>query len=203
MTVNPNSEVVFEFNTMTTQNSQGGTNLIIKDADTGQELLNRLIQGGYLYRLFNVPNNVRNIKVQFRPNNEVMTKLNGVRTLSDGYKYYDFIDTIGINSGSHLYISSRNINATAKNNTEFTVATTVTNDGNTSASLKDDEFVYTLHLPQGIQYVDNSLTVSTPNGNVAGQSLNPMNVTYDRNNNTVTIKSRGLNLMVLKWMTVG
>lgn len=193
MTVNPNSEVVFEFNTMTTQNSQGGTNLVIKDADTDQELLNRLIQGGYLYRLFNVPNNVRNIKVQFRPNNEVMTKLNGVRTLSDGYKYYDFIDTIGINSGSHLYISNRNINATAKNNTEFTVATTVTNDGNTSASLKDDDFVYTLHLPEGIQYVDNSLTVSTPNGNVAGQTLNPMNVTYDRNNNTVTIKSRGLN----------
>ncbi|MEJ7317001.1 SasC/FmtB family protein, partial [Staphylococcus epidermidis] len=48
MTVNPNSEVVFEFNTMTTQNSQGGTNLVIKDADTDQELLNRLIQGGYL-----------------------------------------------------------------------------------------------------------------------------------------------------------
>ncbi len=33
LTVNPNSELIFEFNTMTTKNYQGVTNLIIKNAD--------------------------------------------------------------------------------------------------------------------------------------------------------------------------
>lgn len=193
ITVNPKSEVIFDFNTMTPKSRQSGTDLVIKDANTDQVLVSTLVEGGNLQRLFKVPDNVSSIKIQFKPNNDVMTKMNRVKTLEDGYKYYDFIDTIGINSGSHLFISKRNINQTAKNNTDFTVITTVTNDGNFGASLKDNDFVYTINLPNGIEYVENSLSVTTPDGNVVGYKVNPMDVNYDKAQHTVTISSRGIN----------
>ena len=37
-TVNPNSEVIFEFNTMTARNYKGGTNLVVRNAENNQEI---------------------------------------------------------------------------------------------------------------------------------------------------------------------
>ena len=44
------------------------------------------------------------------PNNELMRDARRIYQLQDGYKYYSFIDTVGINSGSHLYVKSRQVN---------------------------------------------------------------------------------------------
>ncbi len=44
LTVNPNSELIFEFNTMTTKNGQGATNVIIKMLILMIRLLKRLLK---------------------------------------------------------------------------------------------------------------------------------------------------------------
>ncbi|HDA1076746.1 TPA: LPXTG-anchored repetitive surface protein SasC [Staphylococcus aureus] len=190
LTVNPNSELIFEFNTMPTKNGQGATNVIIKNADTNDTIAEKTVEGGPILRLFKVPDNVRNLKIQFVPKNDAITDARGIYQLKDGYKYYSFVDSIGLHSGSHVYVERRTMEPTATNNKEFTVTTSLKNNGNSGASLDTDEFVYKIQLPEGVEYVNNSLTKDFPSNN-SGVDVNDMNVTYDAANRVITIKSTG------------
>lgn len=190
LTVNPNSELIFEFNTMPTKNGQGATNVIIKNADTNDTIAEKTVEGGPTLRLFKVPDNVRNLKIQFVPKNDAITDERGIYQLKDGYKYYSFVDSIGLHSGSHVYVERRTMEPTATNNKEFTVTTSLKNNGNSGASLDTDEFVYKIQLPEGVEYVNNSLTKDFPSNN-SGVDVNDMNVTYDAANRVITIKSTG------------
>ncbi|HAR5212440.1 TPA: LPXTG-anchored repetitive surface protein SasC [Staphylococcus aureus] len=190
LTVNPNSELIFEFNTMPTKNGQGATNVIIKNADTNDTIAEKTVEGGPTLRLFKVPDNVRNLKIQFVPKNDAITDARGIYQLKDGYKYYSFVDSIGLHSGSHVYVERRTMEPTATNNKEFTVTTSLKNNGNSGASLDTDEFVYKIQLPEGVEYVNNSLTKDFPSNN-SGVGVNDMNVTYDAANRVITIKSTG------------
>ncbi|HEI7153435.1 TPA: LPXTG-anchored repetitive surface protein SasC [Staphylococcus aureus] len=190
LTVNPNSELIFEFNTMPTKNGQGATNIIIKNADTNDTIAEKTVEGGPTLRLFKVPDNVRNLKIQFVPKNDAITDARGIYQLKDGYKYYSFVDSIGLHSGSHVYVERRTMEPTATNNKEFTVTTSLKNNGNSGASLDTDEFVYKIQLPEGVEYVNNSLTKDFPSNN-SGVDVNDMNVTYDAANRVITIKSTG------------
>ncbi|HDD0337425.1 TPA: DUF1542 domain-containing protein [Staphylococcus aureus] len=190
LTVNPNSELIFEFNTMTTKNGQGATNVIIKNADTNDTIAEKTVEGGPTLRLFKVPDNVRNLKIQFVPKNDAITDARGIYRLKDGYKYYSFVDSIGLHSGSHVYVERRTMDPTATNNKEFTVTTSLKNNGNSGASLDTNDFVYQVQLPEGVEYVNNSLTKDFPSNN-SGVDVNDMNVTYDAANRVITIKSTG------------
>lgn len=191
LTVNPNSELIFEFNTMTTKNGQGATNVIIKNADTNDTIAEKTVEGGPTLRLFKVPDNVRNLKIQFVPKNDAITDARGIYQLKDGYKYYSFVDSIGLHSGSHVYVERRTMDPTATNNKEFTVTTSLKNNGNSGASLDTNDFVYQVQLPEGVEYVNNSLTKDFPSNN-SGVDVNDMNVTYDAANRVITIKSTGV-----------
>lgn len=190
LTVNPNSELIFEFNTMPTKNGQGATNVIIKNGVTNDTIAEKTIEDGPTLRLFKVPDNVNNLKIQFVPKNDAITDTRGIYQLKDGYKYYDFVDSIGLHSGSHVYVERRTMEPTATNNKEFTVTTSLKNNGNSGASLDTDEFVYKIQLPEGVEYVNNSLTKDFPSNN-SGVDVNNMNVTYDATNRVITIKSAG------------
>lgn len=190
LTVNPNSELIFEFNTMTTKNYQGMTNLIIKNADNYTVIGEKVVAYGPIWRLLKVPENVSHLKIQFVPKNDAITDARGIYQLRDGYKYYDFVDSIGLHSGSHVYVERRTMEPTATNNKEFTVTTSLKNNGNFGASFNTDDFVYKIQLPEGVEYVNNSLTKNFPSGN-SGVDINDMNVTYDAANRIITIKSTG------------
>ncbi|EOD8789298.1 TPA: LPXTG-anchored repetitive surface protein SasC [Staphylococcus aureus] len=190
LTVNPNSELIFEFNTMTTKNYQGVTNLIIKNADNDTVIAEKSVAYGPIWRLFKVPENVSHLKIQFVPKNDAITDARGIYQLRDGYKYYDFVDSIGLHSGSHVYVERRTIEPTATNNKEFTVTTSLKNNGNFGASFNTDDFVYKVQLPEGVEYVNNSLTKDFPSSN-SGVDMNDFNVTYDAANRVITIKSTG------------
>ncbi|SUK44190.1 putative surface anchored protein [Staphylococcus aureus] len=190
LTVNPNSELIFEFNTMTTKNYQGMTNLVIKNADNDAVLGEKVVAYGPIWRLFKVPENVSHLKIQFSPKNDAITDARGIYQLRDGYKYYDFVDSIGLHSGSHLYVERRIMEPTATNNKEFTVTTSLKNNGNFGASFNTDDFVYKVQLPEGVEYVNNSLTKDFPSNN-SGVDMNDFNVTYDAANRVITIKSTG------------
>lgn len=190
LTVNPNSELIFEFNTMTTKNYQGMTNLIIKNADNDTVIGEKVVAYGPIWRLLKVPENVSHLKIQFVPKNDAITDARGIYRLRDGYKYYDFVDSIGLHSGSHVYVERRTMEPTATNNKEFTVTTSLKNNGNFGASFNTDDFVYKIQLPEGVEYVNNSLTKDFPSGN-SGVDINDMNVTYDAANRIITIKSTG------------
>lgn len=190
LTVNPNSELTFEFNTMTTKNYQGMTNLIIKNADNDTVIGEKVVAYGPIWRLLKVPENVSHLKIQFVPKNDAITDARGIYQLRDGYKYYDFVDSIGLHSGSHVYVERRTMEPTATNNKEFTVTTSLKNNGNFGASFNTDDFVYKIQLPEGVEYVNNSLTKDFPSGN-SGVDINDMNVTYDAANRIITIKSTG------------
>ncbi|MEW7722035.1 LPXTG-anchored aggregation protein SasC [Staphylococcus aureus] len=190
LTVNPNSELIFEFNTMTTKNYQGVTNLIIKNADNDTVIAEKSVAYGPIWRLFKVPENVSHLKIQFVPKNDAITDARGIYQLRDGYKYYDFVDSIGLHSGSHVYVERRTMEPTATNNKEFTVTTSLKNNGNFGASFNTDDFVYKAQLPEGVEYVNNSLTKDFPSSN-SGVDMNDFNVTYDAANRVITIKSTG------------
>lgn len=190
LTVNPNSELIFEFNTMTTKNYQGMTNLIIKNADNDTVIGEKVVAYVPIWRLLKVPENVSHLKIQFIPKNDAITDARGIYQLRDGYKYYDFVDSIGLHSGSHVYVERRTMEPTATNNKEFTVTTSLKNNGNFGASFNTDDFVYKIQLPEGVEYVNNSLTKDFPSGN-SGVDINDMNVTYDAANRIITIKSTG------------
>lgn len=190
LTVNPNSELIFEFNTMTTKNYQGVTNLIIKNADNDTVIAEKSVAYGPIWRLFKAPENVSHLKIQFVPKNDAITDARGIYQLRDGYKYYDFVDSIGLHSGSHVYVERRTMEPTATNNKEFTVTTSLKNNGNFGASFNTDDFVYKVQLPEGVEYVNNSLTKDFPSSN-SGVDMNDFNVTYDAANRVITIKSTG------------
>ncbi|ENM26110.1 LPXTG-anchored aggregation protein SasC [Staphylococcus aureus] len=190
LTVNPNSELIFEFNTMTTKNYQGVTNLIIKNADNDTVIAEKSVAYGPIWRLFKVPENVSHLKIQFVPKNDAITDARGIYQLRDGYKYYDFVDSIGLHSGSHVYVERRTMEPTATNNKEFTVTTSLKNNGNFGASFNTDDFEYKVQLPEGVEYVNNSLTKDFPSSN-SGVDMNDFNVTYDAANRVITIKSTG------------
>ncbi|HGO5230270.1 TPA: LPXTG-anchored aggregation protein SasC [Staphylococcus aureus] len=190
LTVNPNSELIFEFNTMTTKNYQGVTNLIIKNADNDTVIAEKSVAYGPIWRLFKVPENVSHLKIQFVLKNDAITDARGIYQLRDGYKYYDFVDSIGLHSGSHVYVERRTMEPTATNNKEFTVTTSLKNNGNFGASFNTDDFVYQVQLPEGVEYVNNSLTKDFPSSN-SGVDMNDFNVTYDAANRVITIKSTG------------
>ncbi|HDH4735447.1 TPA: LPXTG-anchored repetitive surface protein SasC [Staphylococcus aureus] len=190
LTVNPNSELIFEFNTMTTKNYQGVTNLIIKNADNDTVIAEKSVAYGPIWRLFKVPENFSHLKIQFVPKNDAITDARGIYQLRDGYKYYDFVDSIGLHSGSHVYVERRTMEPTATNNKEFTVTTSLKNNGNFGASFNTDDFVYKVQLPEGVEYVNNSLTKDFPSSN-SGVDMNDFNVTYDAANRVITIKSTG------------
>ncbi|EOB6907067.1 LPXTG-anchored aggregation protein SasC [Staphylococcus aureus] len=190
LTVNPNSELIFEFNTMTTKNYQGVTNLIIKNADNDTVIAEKSVAYGPIWRLFKVPENVSHLKIQFVPKNDAITDARGIYQLRDGYKYYDFVDSIGLHSGSHVCVERRTMEPTATNNKEFTVTTSLKNNGNFGASFNTDDFVYQVQLPEGVEYVNNSLTKDFPSSN-SGVDMNDFNVTYDAANRVITIKSTG------------
>ncbi|HAR4022630.1 TPA: LPXTG-anchored repetitive surface protein SasC [Staphylococcus aureus] len=190
LTVNPNSELIFEFNTMTTKNYQGVTNLLIKNADNDTVIAEKSVAYGPIWRLFKVPENVSHLKIQFVPKNDAITDARGIYQLRDGYKYYDFVDSIGLHSGSHVYVERRTMEPTATNNKEFTVTTSLKNNGNFGASFNTDDFVYKVQLPEGVEYVNNSLTKDFPSSN-SGVDMNDFNVTYDAANRVITIKSTG------------
>ncbi|HHM2475005.1 TPA: LPXTG-anchored aggregation protein SasC [Staphylococcus aureus] len=190
LTVNPNSELIFEFNTMTTKNYQGVTNLIIKNADNDTVIAEKSVAYGPIWRLFKVPENVSHLKIQFVLKNDAITDARGIYQLRDGYKYYDFVDSIGLHSGSHVYVERRTMEPTATNNKEFTVTTSLKNNGNFGASFNTDDFVYKVQLPEGVEYVNNSLTKDFPSSN-SGVDMNDFNVTYDAANRVITIKSTG------------
>lgn len=190
LTVNPNSELIFEFNTMTTKNYQGVTNLIIKNADNDTVIAEKSVAYGPIWRLFKVPENVSHLKIQFVPKNDAITDARGIYQLRDGYKYYDFVDSIGLHSGSHVYVERRTMEPTATNNKEFTVTTSLKNNGNFGALFNTDDFVYQVQLPEGVEYVNNSLTKDFPSSN-SGVDMNDFNVTYDAANRVITIKSTG------------
>ncbi|HAR3320116.1 TPA: LPXTG-anchored repetitive surface protein SasC [Staphylococcus aureus] len=190
LTVNPNSELIFEFNTMTKKNYQGVTNLIIKNADNDTVIAEKSVAYGPIWRLFKVPENVSHLKIQFVPKNDAITDARGIYQLRDGYKYYDFVDSIGLHSGSHVYVERRTMEPTATNNKEFTVTTSLKNNGNFGASFNTDDFVYKVQLPEGVEYVNNSLTKDFPSSN-SGVDMNDFNVTYDAANRVITIKSTG------------
>ncbi|HHC5072186.1 TPA: SasC/FmtB family protein [Staphylococcus aureus] len=190
LTVNPNSELIFEFNTMTTKNYQGMTNLVIKNADNDAVIGEKVVAYGPIWRLFKVPENVSHLKIQFVPKNDAITDPRGIYQLRDGYKYYDFVDSIGLHSGSHVYVERRTMEPTATNNKEFTVTTSLKNNGNFGASFNTDDFVYKIQLPEGVEYVNNSLTKDFQSGN-SGVDINDFNVTYDAANRIITIKSTG------------
>ncbi|HIE6263798.1 TPA: LPXTG-anchored aggregation protein SasC [Staphylococcus aureus] len=190
LTVNPNSELIFEFNTMTTKNYQGVTNLIIKNADNDTVIAEKSVAYGPIWRLFKVPENVSHLKIQFVPKNDAITDARGIYQLRDGYKYYDFVDSIGLHSGLHVYVERRTMEPTATNNKVFTVTTSLKNNGNFGASFNTDDFVYQVQLPEGVEYVNNSLTKDFPSSN-SGVDMNDFNVTYDAANRVITIKSTG------------
>lgn len=192
VTVNPNSEIIFDFNTMAAGNGKGGTNLVIKDANTNTVIGNGDIQAGDMLRLFKVPDNVSNIKIQLIPNNDIMGNVRRLEKNQDGYRYYDFIYNVGIRSGSHLYISGRNKENNVKNNTNFTVTTQVTNNGKSGASMLPGAFEYSMQLPEGIEYVPNSITTSFPDGNGPNDVMNPLTENYDQGTRTLTFTSNGI-----------
>ncbi|MBR9571566.1 LPXTG-anchored repetitive surface protein SasC, partial [Staphylococcus aureus] len=160
------------------------------NADTNDTIAEKTVEGGPTLRLFKVPDNVRHLKIQFVPKNDAITDARGIYQLRDGYKYYDFVDSIGLHSGSHVYVERRTMEPTATNNKEFTVTTSLKNNGNSGASLDTNDFVYQVQLPEGVEYVNNSLTKDFPSNN-SGVDMNDFNVTYDAANRVITIKSTG------------
>ena len=68
------------------------------------------------------------------------------------------------------------------NNKEFSVTTSLKNNGNFGASFNTDDFVYKIQLPEGVEYVNNSLTKDFQSGN-SGVDINDFNVTYDGKSN--------------------
>ena len=91
--MNPNSEIIFSFNTMTAKTERWNS-ISLRNAENNQEIASTDIQGGGVYRLFKLPDNVHRLKVQFLPMNEIHSDFKRIQQLHDGYRYYSFIDTI-------------------------------------------------------------------------------------------------------------
>lgn len=190
--VKPDSELIINFTTMQTNSKQGATNLVIKDAKKNTELATVNVAKTGTAHLFKVPTDADHLDLQFIPDNTAVADASRITTNKDGYKYYSFIDNVGLFSGSHLYVKNRDLAPKATNNKEFTINTEIGNNGNFGASLKADQFKYEVTLPQGVTYVNDSLTTTFPNGNEDSTVLKNMTVNYDQNANKVTFTSQGV-----------
>ncbi len=194
--VKPDSELIINFTTMQTNSKQGATNLVIKDAKKNTELATVNVAKTGTAHLFKVPTDADRLDLQFIPDNTAVADASRITTNKDGYKYYSFIDNVGLFSGSHLYVKNRDLAPKATNNKEFTSNTEVGNNGNFGASLKADQFKYEVTLPQGVTYVNDSLTTTFPNGNEDSTVLKNMTVNYDQTANTnsdvTTAKDNGI-----------
>ncbi|HDG5644710.1 TPA: DUF1542 domain-containing protein [Staphylococcus aureus] len=190
--VKPDSELIINFTTMQTNSKQGATNLVIKDAKKNTELATVNVAKTGTAHLFKVPTDADRLDLQFIPDNTAVADASRITTNKDGYKYYSFIDNVGLFSGSHLYVKNRDLAPKATNNKEFTINTEIGNNGNFGASLKADQFKYEITLPQGVTYVNDSLTTTFPNGNEDSTVLKNMTVNYDQTANKVTFTSQGV-----------
>ncbi|MFH5965909.1 LPXTG-anchored DUF1542 repeat protein FmtB [Staphylococcus aureus] len=190
--VKPDSELIINFTTMQTNSKQGATNLVIKDAKKNTELATVNVAKTGTAHLFKVPTDADRLDLQFIPDNTAVADTSRITTNKDGYKYYSFIDNVGLFSGSHLYVKNRDLAPKATNNKEYTINTEIGNNGNFGASLKSDQFKYEVTLPQGVTYVNDSLTTTFPNGNEDSTVLKNMTVNYDQNANKVTFTSQGV-----------
>lgn len=190
--VKPDSELIINFTTMQTNSKQGATNLVIKDAKKNTELATVNVAKTGTAHLFKVPTDADRLDLQFIPDNTAVADASRITTNKDGYKYYSFIDNVGLFSGSHLYVKNRDLAPKATNNKEYTINTEIGNNGNFGASLKADQFKYEVTLPQGVTYVNDSLTTTFPNGNEDSTVLKNMTVNYDQNANKVTFTSQGV-----------
>lgn len=190
--VKPDSELIINFTTMQTNSKQGATNLVIKNAKKNTELATVNVAKTGTAHLFKVPTDADRLDLQFIPDNTAVADASRITTNKDGYKYYSFIDNVGLFSGSHLYVKNRDLAPKATNNKEFTINTEIGNNGNFGASLKADQFKYEVTLPQGVTYVNDSLTTTFPNGNEDSTVLKNMTVNYDQNANKVTFTSQGV-----------
>lgn len=190
--VKPDSELIINFTTMQTNSKQGATNLVIKDAKKNTELATVNVAKTGTAHLFKVPTDADRLDLQFIPDNTAVADASRITTNKDGYKYYSFIDNVGLFSGLHLYVKNRDLAPKATNNKEFTINTEIGNNGNFGTSLKADQFKYEVTLPQGVTYVNDSLTTTFPNGNEDSTVLKNMTVNYDQNANKVTFTSQGV-----------
>ncbi|HCW7553329.1 TPA: DUF1542 domain-containing protein [Staphylococcus aureus] len=190
--VKPDSELIINFTTMQTNSKQGTTNLVIKDAKKNTELATVNVAKTGTAHLFKVPTDADRLDLQFIPDNTAVADASRITTNKDGYKYYSFIDNVGLFSGSHLYVKNRDLAPKATNNKEYTINTEIGNNGNFGASLKADQFKYEVTLPQGVTYVNDSLTTTFPNGNEDSTVLKNMTVNYDQTANKVTFTSQGV-----------
>ncbi|HFJ5120632.1 TPA: SasC/FmtB family protein [Staphylococcus aureus] len=190
--VKPDSELIINFTTMQTNSKQGATNLVIKDAKKNTELATVNVAKTGTAHLFKVPTDADRLDLQFIPDNTAVADASRITTNKDGYKYYSFIDNVGLFSGSHLYVKNRDLAPKATNNKEYTINTEIGNNGNFGASLKADQFKYEVTLPQGVTYVNDSLTTTFPNGNEDSTVLKNMTVNYDQTANKVTFTSQGV-----------
>ncbi|KMR24862.1 methicillin resistance protein FmtB, partial [Staphylococcus aureus] len=148
--VKPDSELIINFTTMQTNSKQGATNLVIKDAKKNTELATVNVAKTGTAHLFKVPTDADRLDLQFIPDNTAVADASRITTNKDGYKYYSFIDNVGLFSGSHLYVKNRDLAPKATNNKEYTINTEIGNNGNFGASLKADQFKYEVTLPQGV-----------------------------------------------------
>ncbi|HEI7352564.1 TPA: LPXTG-anchored DUF1542 repeat protein FmtB [Staphylococcus aureus] len=190
--VKPDSELIINFTTMQTNSKQGATNLVIKDAKKNTELATVNVAKTGTAHLFKVPTDADRLELQFIPDNTAVADASRITTNKDGYKYYSFIDNVGLFSGSHLYVKNRDLAPKATNNKEYTINTEIGNNGNFGASLKANQFKYEVTLPQGVTYVNDSLTTTFPDGNEDSTVLKNMTVNYDQNANKVTFTSQGV-----------
>ncbi|MCC1294692.1 DUF1542 domain-containing protein [Staphylococcus aureus] len=190
--VKPDSELIINFTTMQTNSKQGATNLVIKDAKKNTELATVNVAKTGTAHLFKVPTDADRLDLQFIPDNTAVADASRITTNKDGYKYYSFIDNVGLFLGSHLYVKNRDLAPKATNNKEYTINTEIGNNGNFGASLKADQFKYEVTLPQGVTYVNDSLTTTFPNGNEDSTVLKNMTVNYDQTANKVTFTSQGV-----------
>ncbi|HEH7908525.1 TPA: DUF1542 domain-containing protein [Staphylococcus aureus] len=190
--VKPDSELIINFTTMQTNSKQGATNLVIKDAKKNTELATVNVAKTGTAHLFKVPTDADRLDLQFIPDNTAVADASRITTNKDGYKYYSFIDNVGLFSGSHLYVKNRDLAPKATNNKEYTINTEIGNNGNFGASLKADQFKYEVTLPQGVTYVNDSLTTTFSNGNEDSTVLKNMTVNYDQTANKVTFTSQGV-----------
>ncbi|HEE6781991.1 TPA: DUF1542 domain-containing protein [Staphylococcus argenteus] len=190
--VKPDSELIINFTTMQTNSKQGATNLVIKDAKKNTELATVNVARTGTAHLFKVPTDADRLELQFIPDNTAVADASRITTNKDGYKYYSFIDNVGLFSGSHLYVKNRDLAPKATNNKEYTINTEIGNNGNFGASLKADQFKYEVTLPQGVTYVNDSLSTTFPDGNEDSTVLKNMTVNYDQNANKLTFTSQGV-----------
>lgn len=192
--IKPNSEIVLDFSTMTTGGGQGAVELIARDPVSDVEFARTTITDSPNLHLLNVPENTRGVRFQFIPKNDAITNFNAIPTNKDGYKYYAFLDSIGVYSGSHVYIDEQAFPAEIKNNSKDSFGNVhLYNNGSSPASLAPGDLVYKLQLPPGINYVDGSLTTrSLAGGNSPYGNINPFTAEFDSNTRTLKIISNGV-----------